>query len=184
MHVGKDIIAFESRMEPRYVFKKFDDSVAQEVDLSSVLELQMEYQILFTEKDDIHIIARKGDLLKVVHSDPENFATDAKRWRIMAEQQKIDNIISRKKEMLEIKQQDLKEKRTRMKTEELMRTVREHRTARQQERMRIIAEKKRQLQLLRERFASELIGKYEYAKAKKNSLKKKLNSWKTSKKKK
>jgi len=164
IHIGKNFVAFRSRMQPRMFFKRFNDAAIQDVDLTSLEEMELDYDILFNERDDIDFIARKDGELKVIHTNMEQLSVDARRWEIMAEQQKIDEEIEKKKSILEEKQKSLKEKRRMIITNELTRTARKSKKSRKRKDYKTVELKERELEILKAQYDSKRIGKYDYLK--------------------
>lgn len=178
-HLGKNFVAFQNRMQPRLLFKRFDDSVILEVSLEPLEQLNMDYQISFTEKDDIYLLVSRDEDVKLVHSNLERFSVDVRRWEMMVEQQKIESEIARKKEILETKERRLKEKKDKMKVQELMKTVKKRRIKREKavadEIIAMIRDRQQQIRELQANLAADLIGKYEFAKVK-HELEKEIES--------
>lgn len=167
IHLGKHYLAFKSRMEPNFLFKRYDNSVIQEVDLSALDELEIEYQAIFNDRDDIDFVAIREGHIKVVHSNVERFSIDAKRWQMMAEQQKIDSEIEKRKATLEEKKKTLEEKRTQIKRHELSKTALDHKESRVRKKLDSVDSKIRELEELKMMFISNRVGKYDYIKRKK-----------------
>ncbi|MCE1245321.1 MAG: hypothetical protein LWY06_01620 [Firmicutes bacterium] len=129
-HLGKDFVAFQSRMEPRLIFKRYDNSIVQEVDFAPLRELKLDFQTVFSDSDDIVLVTRSEGEVKLVHTSKDSIAIDAKRWQMMSEQQKIDDEIDKKKNVLEEKQKTLKDKKAKLKSAELSKTALESRQLR------------------------------------------------------
>jgi len=166
LHLGKHYIAFKSRMEPKFLFKRYDNSIIQEVDLSPLDALGIEYQAIFNDRDDIDFVALKDGHIKVVHSNVDRFSVDAKRWQLMAEQKEIDSEIEKRKTVLDEKKKTLEEKRMQIKRKELSKTALEHRETRVRKKLDTVETKIRELEELRMMFNANSIGKYDYIKRK------------------
>ncbi|MCD4783706.1 MAG: hypothetical protein K8T10_07745 [Candidatus Eremiobacteraeota bacterium] len=167
LHIGKHFLAFKSRMEPNYLFKRYDNSVIQEVDLSALDGLGIEYQTIFNDRDDIDFVALREGHIKVVHSNVDRFSIDAKRWQLMVEQQEIDSEIEKRKTTLEEKKKTLEEKRTQIKRQELSKTALAHKESRVKKKIISVESKMRELEELKMMLLSNRIGKYDYVKKKK-----------------
>lgn len=166
-HLGKNFVTLQSRMEPTIQFKRFDNSIIQEIDLTPLQEMNMDYQLIFNERDDIDFIARKEGNVKVIHTNLQRIAIDAKRWHLMVEQFRIDEEISKRKTTLEKMQKTLQDKKTELKTKELSKTIDQSREARQKRHLELISIKENEITELINAFKAGHVGKYDYVKQRK-----------------
>ena len=161
-HLAKDFVAFQSNFAPKIYFKKYDNTSIQEIDLSALEEMNLDFEILFNEQDDINFLVRKSGDVRIVHTNVERLSIDAKRWDMMAEQQKVDLEIEKKRSILEEKKKSLKEKRFQIMAGELTKTAEDSKTDRSKKAGEYIDSRKNDLEKLKQNYLSRNIDKTEY----------------------
>lgn len=175
-HLAKDFVAFQSNFAPKIYFKKYDNTSIQEIDLSALEEMNLDFEILFNEQDDINFLVRKADDVRIVHTNVERLSIDAKRWDMMAEQQKVDVEIEKKRSILEEKKKTLKEKRYQIMAGELTKTAEDSKTDRSKRAGEYISARKSDLERLHQDYVSRKIDKTEYLIAK-HEIEEELNEF-------
>jgi hypothetical protein len=165
-HLSKGYIAFQSRIHPTFLFKRYDDTEIQEIDFSGIERLKMDYRLIFTEREDIYLLVYKGQNAKIAHTNIERLQVDTKRWQMVAEQRDIEEEINVKKEDLLKKQKLLKEKQGKQKSEEMLKAIGEFRKERSDKRLEMYNEKCEELERLKEMFRYDQIDKSDYIKYK------------------
>lgn len=161
-HLAKEFVAFQSNFAPKIYFKKYDNTSIQEIDLSALEEMNLDFEILFNEQDDINFLVRKEGDVRIVHTNVERLSIDAKRWDMMAEQQQVDLEIEKKRSILEEKKKTLKEKRFQIMAGELSRTAEDSKSDRSKKAGEYISSRKNDLEKLRQNYLSRNIDKTEY----------------------
>ncbi len=175
-HLAKEFVAFQSNFAPKIYFKKYDNTSIQEIDLSALEEMNLDFEILFNEQDDINFLVRKGEDVRIVHTNVERLSIDAKRWDMMAEQQKVDQEIEKKRSILEEKKKTLKEKRFQIMAGELSKTAEGSKSDRSKKAGEYISSRKKDLERLRDNYLSRQIDKAEYLIAK-HEIEEELNEF-------
>lgn len=167
VHLGDGFVVMKSLDSPRYVFKNFNDQVMEEVELSAVEEMGMEYSVLFNQNSDVDFVARKDGELKIIHTGTDRFASDARRWRMMVDQKKIDEDNAQKKVETDAREKTIREKHSKAKALDLMNAVVAEREARSRSEEDLVREKEKSLAILKERMDDGLISRYDYLLARK-----------------
>lgn len=122
-HLGADYVAIRNEAFPLIIFKRFDNTVIEEVDLSPMEEMKMEYQTFFNQAGDVDFVVRKSGMLKVIHSSVDRLSIEARRWRMMVEQQKIEAETAMRRGEMEAMEHSMKEMQSKKRTEDLMKEV-------------------------------------------------------------
>ncbi len=71
---------------PFLMVKDFSDEVTSVADLRPLVELGIQFQIMFNEQEDLDVVTVKRGERQFLHSSMERFIIDAKRWELLAEQ--------------------------------------------------------------------------------------------------
>ncbi|MFH0802007.1 MAG: hypothetical protein V2A78_06430 [bacterium] len=87
INLGRNYVALNSKQPPLFMAKSFEDAVFYNIDLQPLEHFVDSYHILFNERDDLDLVVIKDGKIKIIHSNMENFAIDAKRWDLMSKQQ-------------------------------------------------------------------------------------------------
>ncbi|MFP4498989.1 MAG: hypothetical protein ACLFQV_12330 [Vulcanimicrobiota bacterium] len=170
VHIARNFVVFKDRFASTYIFKRFDNSVITEVSLVALDNLNLEYEVFFDHCDDIAMIVKKGNDIKIIHSNIDSFPVDARRWEVMIEQKKMDEEIAKKKKILETKKEKLAEKRSRIKAQDLRQSVMNLKNQRAQKKQAELDEKLDKLQKLKESLKTRVLSKYEYVQRKKEII--------------
>lgn len=87
LNLGRNYIALHSKQPPLFVAKSFENVILYDLDLQPLEQIVNNYHILFNERDDLDLVINKDGKIRILHSNLENFAIDAKRWDLMSKQQ-------------------------------------------------------------------------------------------------
>ncbi len=105
LNLGRNYVALHSKQPPVFMTKSFDDSVIHNIDLEPLEHMVEGHHILFNERDDLDLVLIREGLVKIMHSNVENFSIDAKRWDLISRQQAAVREKEREKPLEEAKTQ-------------------------------------------------------------------------------
>ncbi len=86
LHLGRNYVAFLTTGSPALYIKSFDDILLCHADFSSLHELKIPFSLVFNSKDEIDILYMVEGEPKILSSDIDRIAIDAKRWELLAKQ--------------------------------------------------------------------------------------------------
>jgi hypothetical protein len=120
LNLGRNYIALHSKQPPLFVAKSFKNEVLYEIDLQPLEQIVNNYHILFNERDDLDLVINKDGKIRILHSNLENFAIDAKRWDLMSRQQSAVKEEEKQKPLDEAKSHEhtLKKRSDKIRTQE------------------------------------------------------------------
>ncbi len=93
LHLGRNFIALKSEPVTALIVKSFEDHLICHADLRALNDFKIPYDILFDGKDEIALTYMMGPELKILNSDLERIAIDAKRWEYLSKQHKEATIL-------------------------------------------------------------------------------------------
>lgn len=100
LHLAKDKVVFYSRTYHRLIAKSFDNKVLAEVNLAPLAKLGVEYLVSFNPRETVELATFQNGKLRVHHTDLDQLPTDAKRWELLGEQQRAEQLESQMQQLL------------------------------------------------------------------------------------
>ncbi|MGV8122241.1 MAG: hypothetical protein AB2L14_20965 [Candidatus Xenobiia bacterium LiM19] len=88
IHLGKHFIAQKTSPIPSLLVKSFEDNLLVQADLKALDQLGVCHEILFNKRDHIDFLYTAGTELKVIKTEVDLFISEAKRWELIANQQR------------------------------------------------------------------------------------------------
>lgn len=88
IHLGKHFVAQKTSPVPSLLVKSFEDNLLVKADLKALDQLGVCHEILFNKRDHIDFLYMAGSELKVIKTEVDLFISEAKRWEMMANQQR------------------------------------------------------------------------------------------------
>ena len=94
IHLGKDKVVFLSRKREIVVVKSYDNQTIAEVSLKALSNLGVQYLLSFNPRGSLELVTHHNGKLRVHHTDLESLPIDARRWELLGERRRAEQMES------------------------------------------------------------------------------------------
>lgn len=94
IHLGKDIVVFMSRQHELITAKTYAGKTVVEVSLKPLTALGIRYLLSFNQRGSLELVTYGDGRLRVHHTDLESLPIDARRWELLGERRRAQQLES------------------------------------------------------------------------------------------
>jgi hypothetical protein len=116
LHLAKDKVVFLSRKHEIVTVKSYQNKVLAEVSLRALSDLGVQYLLSFNPRGTLELVTHHNGKLRVHHTDLESLPIDARRWELLGERRRAEQleeaaftVLDRENATLEVQSQQLKQ---------------------------------------------------------------------------
>lgn len=120
LHLSKDRVVFLSRKTEVVTVKDYNNQTVDEVSLKALTTLGVEYHLSFNPRGTLELVTYHSGKLRVHHTDLEALPIDARRWELLGERRRAEQMEEAAMEVLKGEDHVASQKEFQLRQAELM----------------------------------------------------------------
>ena len=92
IHLGKDKVVFQSQKHEFVIAKDYQNRVIAEASLKALSDMDVKYLLSFNPRRTLELVTFHKGRLRVHHTDLESLPIDAKRWELLGERRRSEQL--------------------------------------------------------------------------------------------
>lgn len=92
IHLGKEMVVFQSKKHEVVTAKDYNNNIVTEVSLRCLSDLGVQYTLSFNPRGTLELVTYHKGKLRVHHTDLESLPIDARRWELLGERRRAEQI--------------------------------------------------------------------------------------------
>lgn len=126
IHLAKDKVVFLSRKREIVIVKSYDNQTIAEVSLKALSNLGVQYLLSFNPRGSLELVTHHNGKLRVHHTDLESLPIDARRWELLGERRRAEQMETAAEQLLEKDAEVQRAAHIESRRSELMSDISEH----------------------------------------------------------
>ena len=92
IHLGKDLVVFQSRKNETLLVKNYENQLLLEVSLKCLTDLGVQYKMSFNPRGSLDLVTHSNGELRIHYTDLESLPIDVRRWELLKERQQAQSL--------------------------------------------------------------------------------------------